>query len=113
MKILVSWLNNWVDTSTISIDDLTEIFESLGFEIEEVKNISPNYKNVCVGTVKHVESIKNAEKIRLTHVDIGTDELEIVCGAWNFNEGDMVAVATPGSLIRDKFKIEKVINGIE
>ncbi len=107
MKILVSWLNNWVDTSSLSIIELTEIFESLGFEIEEVKNISPNYKNVCVGTVKHIESITNAEKIRLTHIDIGTDELEIVCGAWNFNEGDTVAVATPGSFIRDKFKIEK------
>ncbi len=107
MKILLSWLNNWVDTSSLSTVELTEIFESLGFEIEEVKNISPNYKNVCVGKVKHIESIANAEKIRLTHVDIGTDELEIVCGAWNFNEGDMVAVATPGSFIRDKFKIEK------
>ena len=62
--ILVSWLNNWVDTSSLSINELTDIFESLGFEIEEVKNISPNYKNVCIGTVKHIESIKNAEKIR-------------------------------------------------
>ena len=69
MKILVSWLNNWVDTSSISINDLTEIFESLGFEIEEVKNISPNYKNVCIGTVKHIESIKNAEKIIAKGID--------------------------------------------
>ena len=65
MKILVSWLNNWVDTSSLSINELTDIFESLGFEIEEVKNISPNYKNVCIGTVKHIESIKDAEKIIL------------------------------------------------
>ena len=107
MKILLSWLNNWVDTTELKTEELTSIFESLGFEVEEIRTITPNYKNVLIGTVKHIESIKDAEKIRLTHIDIGTDELEIVCGAWNFEEGDKVAVATPGSLIRDKFKIEK------
>ena len=107
MKILLSWLNNWVDTTDLKNDDLIDIFESLGFEIEEVRPIEPNYKNVLIGTVKHIESIKDAEKIRLTHIDVGSEDLEIVCGAWNFVEGDKVAVATPGSYIRDKFKIEK------
>ena len=107
MKILLSWLNNWVDTTDLKNDDLIDIFESLGFEIEEVRPIEPNYKNVFIGTVKHIESIKDAEKIRLTHIDVGSEDLEIVCGAWNFVEGDKVAVATPGSYIRDKFKIEK------
>ena len=34
MKILKSWLNDWIDIETISTDDISEALESLGFEIE-------------------------------------------------------------------------------
>ena len=107
MKISIKWLNNWVDLSKITIDELINNLESLGFEVEGKLNVRPNYKNIVVGQVKHIESIKDADRIRLTHVDIGTEELQIVCGAWNFKVGDRVPVAMPGSVIRDNFKIEK------
>ena len=46
MKILKSWLNDWIDVDKISGDDLSEALESLGFEIETRTNISSNYKNI-------------------------------------------------------------------
>ena len=113
MKILKSWLEDWIDLSDIKDKQLLNIFESLGYEIETYKKIAPNYKNIVIGTVIDISLIPKAEKIRLAKVDVGTDQLNIICGAWNFNIGDKVAVAAPGTYIRDNFKIErKEIMGI-
>ena len=51
MKILKSWLQDWVDIEKITGDVLSEALESLGFEIESRTDIKPNYKNIVVGKV--------------------------------------------------------------
>ena len=51
MKILKSWLNDWIDLEAISTDDISEALESLGFEIESRTDKTPNYKNITVGKV--------------------------------------------------------------
>ena len=113
MKVLKNWLENWVDLTGIKDNELLSLLENLGYEIESVANISPNYKNVVVGTVVNIQEIPKAEKIRLITVDIGSDDLDIVCGAWNFETGDRVPVATPGSYIKKNFKIDqREIKGI-
>ena len=45
----------------------------------------------------------NADKIRIVDVDIGKNNLQIICGAWNFNTNDKVAVAVPGASISKDF----------
>ena len=69
MKILKSWLNDWVNIEKISGDDLSEALENLGFEIESRKNISANYKNIVIGKVLEVYPHPNADKVRVTKVD--------------------------------------------
>ena len=61
MKILKSWLNDWIDIDKISGDDLSEALESLGFEIETRTNISSNYKNIVVGKVLEIYPHPNAD----------------------------------------------------
>ena len=114
MKILKSWLNDWIDIETISSDDISEALESLGFEIEARTDKSPNYKNITVGKVLDIYEHPNADKVRVTKVDVGSKTYEIVCGAWNFEVGAVVPVALPKSEIKDGFKIDKRdIRGIE
>ena len=114
MKILKSWLNDWIDIETISSDDISEALESLGFEIEARTDKSPNYKNITVGKVLDIYEHPNADKVRVTKVDVGSKTYEIVCGAWNFEVGAVVPVALPESEIKDGFKIDKRdIRGIE
>ena len=114
MKILKSWLNDWIDIETISSDDISEALESLGFEIEARTDKSPNYKNITVGKVLDIYVHPNADKVRVTKVDVGSKTYEIVCGAWNFEVGAVVPVALPESEIKDGFKIDKRdIRGIE
>ena len=114
MKILKSWLNDWIDIENISNSDISEALESLGFEIENKKELSPNYENIVVGKVLDVYEHPNADKVRITKTDVGNNIYEIVCGAWNFDAGAVVPVALPNSEIKDNFKIDKRdIRGIQ
>ena len=114
MKILKSWLQDWVDIEKITGDVLSEALESLGFEIESRTDIKANYKNIVVGKVVDIYPHPNADKVRVTKVDTGNNTFEIVCGAWNFDVGAIVPVALPKSEIKDNFLIDKRdIRGVE
>ena len=114
MKILKSWLADWIDVSSIDDDDLSEALESLGFEIENIEHVKPNYKDIVVGKVLEIYQHPNADKVRVTKVDVGSSVYEIVCGAWNFDVNAIVPVALPKSYIKDNFLIDKRdIRGVE
>ena len=107
MIVLKSWLNDWINISNIDDNKISEALESLGFEIESTNKIEPNYKNIVVGKVVDIYPHNNADKLRITQVDVGSNTYEIVCGAWNFDVGAIVPVALPKSHIVDNFLIEK------
>ena len=114
MKILKSWLTDWIDVSSIDDNELSEALESLGFEIENIKHVKPNYKDIVVGKVLEIYQHPNADKVRVTKVDVGSSVYEIVCGAWNFDVNAIVPVALPKSYIKDNFLIDKRdIRGVE
>ena len=114
MKILKSWLQDWIDIENVSGGELYEALESLGLEIENRIDIKPNYKNIVVGKVVEIYPHPNADKVRVTKVDTGNNVFEIVCGAWNFEVGAIVPVALPKSEIKDNFLIDKRdIRGVE
>jgi len=114
MKILKSWLNDWIELGEISNQDISEAFESLGFEIEEQYDLKPNYSNIVVGKVEDIYTHPNADKVRVTKTNVGSKTYEIVCGAWNFEIGAVVPVALPKSVIKDGFEIDKRdIRGVE
>ena len=114
MKILKSWLADWIDVSSIDDNELSEALESLGFEIENIEHVKPNYKDIVVGKVLEIYQHPNADKVRVTKVDVGSSVYEIVCGAWNFDVNAIVPVALPKSYIKDNFLIDKRdIRGVE
>lgn len=114
MKILKSWLTDWIDVSSIDDNELSEALESLGFEIENIEHVKPNYKDIVIGKVLEIYQHPNADKVRVTKVDVGSSVYEIVCGAWNFDVNAIVPVALPKSYIKDNFLIDKRdIRGVE
>ena len=114
MKILKSWLTDWIDVSSIDDNELSEALETLGFEIENIEHVKPNYKDIVIGKVLEIYQHPNADKVRVTKVDVGSSVYEIVCGAWNFDVNAIVPVALPKSYIKDNFLIDKRdIRGVE
>jgi len=105
MKLTLSWLREFVDLPASDPESIIEAFESLGHEIEESYTIEPTFTDVVVGEVIEVTPHPNADKVRLTKVNVGEEILEIVCGAWNFDVGAIVPVAVPGAILGGGFEI--------
>ena len=84
-------------------NETAEILTNLGLEVEGIdkfESIPGSLEGIVVGKVISCEKHPNADKLKLTSVDIGEkEELQIVCGAPNVREGLNVAVATIGTTI--------------
>ncbi len=102
MVISYKWLNELVDFS-LSAQDLGEILTSVGLETESIESwesVKGGLTGVVIGHVQEVKPHPNADKLRITRVDIGGAEpLVIVCGAPNVAEGQKVLVALVGATI--------------
>jgi phenylalanyl-tRNA synthetase beta chain len=107
MKLTLSWLKDFIDLPTDDPADLITAFESLGHEIEDWHVIDPTFTGVVIGKVLEVSSHPNADKVRLTRVDVGSEILDIICGAWNFEAGAIVPVAVPGAVLDGDFTITR------
>jgi phenylalanyl-tRNA synthetase beta chain len=102
MKISYNWLRNYLPV-TLSVNEASEILTSIGLEVEDVvayESLKGGLKGVVVGEVLTCEKHPNADKLRLTTVNIGAEQtLKIVCGAPNVEAGQKVMVATIGTTI--------------
>lgn len=97
MKVPLGWLSDFLEAPTSDPQELEEILASLGHEVEGVENITPSFEGVVVARVEEVGPHPNADRIRFCRVNDGSQTREVVCGAWNFEEGAIVAYARPGS----------------
>lgn len=97
MKISENWLRQWVNPANSSAE-LGEQLTMLGLELDGMEMIAPPFTGVVVGQVMTCEQHPDADKLKITTVNIGTGEpLQIVCGATNVRTGLKVAVATVGA----------------
>ena len=71
MKLPLEWLNDYVDISDISLDDLTKKLFSCGFEVEEVIETGKDISKVVVGEVLTCEAIPETH-LHLCTVDCGS-----------------------------------------
>jgi phenylalanyl-tRNA synthetase beta chain len=114
MKLTLNWLRDFVDLPTADPEEIREVLESLGHEVEEMTVLEPSFTGVVIGRVEEVSPHPNADQVRLCRVDIGGETSEIICGAWNFEAGAVVPVALPGAVLQGSFEIGKrKIRGIE
>lgn len=114
MKISNNWLGEYLSTD-LKIERIGEILTDIGLEVEGIESfetIKGALKGIVVGKVMTCEKHPNADKLKVTTIDVGTGNLlSIVCGAPNVEAGQKVAVATVGTKIYAKdgsfFEIKK------
>ncbi|WP_339142512.1 phenylalanine--tRNA ligase subunit beta [Pseudoalteromonas galatheae] len=107
MKFSEKWLREWVNPA-IDTDALSEQLSMAGLEVDGVDPVAGDFQGVVVGEVVECGQHPDADKLRVTKVNVGEDELlDIVCGAANCRAGLKVAVAKVGATLPGDFKIKK------
>jgi phenylalanyl-tRNA synthetase beta chain len=114
MKISFKWISEIIDEN-LDFDECAELLTDIGLEVEksyDFLNTKTDLSQLLIGKVKECIKHPNADRLKLTTVDIGdSDDLKIVCGAPNVDIDQTVVVAPVGSTLTtingDSFKIKK------
>lgn len=105
MKISYNWLKQFLNIDW-EVDKTAELLTDLGLEVEGIENfesVKGGLKGVVVGEVMRCEKHPNADRLKITQVNIGSAEhVQIVCGAPNVAAGQKVPVATIGTTLFTK-----------
>ena len=112
MKISYSWIKEHINLD-LSSDELAEILTSIGLEVESItksSNIIGDLEGIVVGKIIDIDQHPNADRLKVTKVDVGGEILNIVCGAPNVKKNITVPIAKIGTTLHDgdkKFKIKR------
>lgn len=114
MKISYNWLKQFLELDW-EAQRTGELLTDLGLEIEGIEayeSVKGSLQGVVVGKVLSCIKHPNADRLKLTTVDIGSENpVQIVCGAPNVAQGQTVPVATVGTTLYTKegeaWKIKK------
>ncbi|MCK5840112.1 MAG: phenylalanine--tRNA ligase subunit beta, partial [Bacteroidales bacterium] len=100
MKISYNWLKQYINLD-LEPEKVSELLTDCGLEVEgleKVQSVKGGLEGVIIGKVVSAEKHPDGDKLTLTTVDIGRDQLlSIVCGAPNVKAGQKVPVATVGT----------------
>lgn len=114
MLLSKKWLNQYIDVSDLSGEALGDLITKNGIEVESVTKRGEGLSGLVVGRILSCEKHPEADKLNVTKVDIGECEpVQIVCGAPNVREGQLVIVAKVGARLPG-LKIKKAkLRGVE
>ena len=114
MKASLQWIREFVDLPTDDVDEVARALTVLGIEVETVEYLNAPFSGVVVARVEAVAPHPDADRLRVVSLDAGGGErLDVVCGAWNFDAGALVAYARVGSILAGGLEVgERAIRGV-
>ena len=110
--ISLEWVKEYIDIEDQDLEELAVKITKAGINIEKV--ITNHLENVVIGQVISCNAHPDSDHLHVCMVNIGKEELQIVCGAPNVREGLKVIVALVGAKLEEDFVIKKSkIRGVE
>ncbi len=110
--ISLRWLQEFADLPDDG-EAVAQALSGLGHEVEGMRRLEAPFSGVVVARVLEVRPHPRADKLRLARLDTGSGEQEVVCGAWNFEAGDVVPLSTVGAVLAGGLKVgEREIRGV-
>lgn len=114
MNVSFNWLNDHLDLSDHSIDQLDDLLTFAGVEVEGISQTGVPSDKIVVAQIMEAVQHPDADKLKVTKVDAGEGELrQIVCGAKNYKVGDKVPCCLPGASLGDFTIGETKMRGVE
>jgi phenylalanyl-tRNA synthetase beta chain len=114
MKLSLNWLKDFLPTTHLA-DAIIEALMFAGVEVEGVEERGANFGNVVVAQIDSFAPHPNADRLSICRVNDGTNlGRQVVCGAKNFQVGDKVPLALPGTVLPNGLKISAAkLRGVE
>ena len=97
MKLPLSWVYDYTDLGGISPKEYADALTMSGSKVEGVERQGEEIQNVQIGRIVKKEKHPNADTLWICQVDFGTETVQIITGAQNINEGDLVPCARHGA----------------
>ncbi|MHB1509886.1 MAG: phenylalanine--tRNA ligase subunit beta [Acidimicrobiales bacterium] len=113
MRTPLSWLQSLTPLPVAATDrgavaELASELDSLGLVVERVEKVGEGLADVVLARVVEISAIAGADRIRKVVLDRGDpNPVEVVCGAWNFEVGDVVPLAPVGAVLPGGFRMER------
>lgn len=110
--ISLNWVGDYIDIKDQDVHELATKITKAGINIEGV--YTHHIDNLVIGQIKKVQDHPDSDHLHVCSVNVGDEELQIVCGAPNVREGLKVIVAKVGAVLPGDFEIKKSkIRGVE
>ena len=110
--ISLNWVGDYIDIKDQDVHELANKITKAGINIEAV--ITHHIDHLVIGQIESVENHPDSDHLHVCRVNIGSDVLQIVCGAPNVKENMKVLVAKVGAVLPGDFEIKKSkIRGVE
>ena len=107
MRVPLSWLNDFAPFGT-DAQATAAALTRLGMQVEEIIRVNDPVAGVIVAKVLQMAKHPNADRVGLVFVDVGDGQsLQICCGAFNMQPGDLVPLATIGTTMPDGRNIQR------
>lgn len=115
MNVSLNWLNDHLDLSDLSLQEMDDLLTFAGVEVEGIVHKGVPSSQVVVAQIKSAEQHPDADRLKVCMVDAGEGDVrQIVCGAKNYQVGDKVPCALPGADLGGGFVIkEGKLRGVE
>lgn len=114
MKVSLRWLSDYLDLPTEDPAELRKALETIGHKVEGTEILEVGWTGVDIAEVLTVEAHPQADRVRVCTVRTSGEPITVICGAWNFEAGAIVAFANPGAVLPGDFEIGvRTIRGVE
>ncbi len=114
MKVPMSWFGDYTDISGISPKEYSDALTMSGSKVEGVENLGKDLNRVVAGRIESIAPHPDSDHLVICMVNVGAETLQIVTGAPNVKEGQIVPTALDGSTLPNNVKIKKgKLRGVE
>lgn len=98
MRVSNNWLKKYVEFD-LTPGDLAGRLTMLGLEVESVEDLGKKFEGFVVGEVLECSKHPNADKLTICRVNVGQQQLQIICGAPNVSAGQKVPIGLVGAIV--------------
>ena len=99
MKTPLSWIKDFVPDLNCTDQEFMDAMTMSGTKCEGYERLDKNLENIVIGKIEKIERHPDADKLIVCQVDVGSEKIQIVTGAPNVSEGDIVPVVLAGGKV--------------